>query len=135
MFIIEWIQEHESLLAIIGGLGILMFIGSIVAIPVIIAWMPEDYFVRISHKPFERKPFRQILHVLKNVLGAFLLLSGLLLLLLPGQGILTILIGISLIDFPGKHRLQLRLVRMPKVRQSIQWIRAKVHHKPLIIPQ
>lgn len=134
MIILEWIQEHEGLLALIGGLGFLMFIGSIAAIPVIIAWMPEDYFVRISSRQLRRRPFRQVLHVLKNILGAVLLLSGILLLLLPGQGILTMVIGISLIDFPGKHRLQLRLVRMPKIRQSIQWIRAKVHHKPLLIP-
>ena len=134
MIILEWIQEHEGLLALIGGLGFLMFIGSIAAIPVIIAWMPEDYFVRISSRQLRRRPFRQVLHVLKNILGAVLLLSGILLLLLPGQGILTMVIGISLIDFPGKHRLQVRLVRMPKIRQSIQWIRAKVHHKPLLIP-
>ena len=134
MIILEWIQEHEGLLALIGGLGFLMFIGSIAAIPVIIAWMPEDYFVRISSRQLRRRPFRQVLHVLKNILGAVLLLSGILLLLLPGQGILTMVIRIRLIDFPGNHRLQVRLVRMPKIRQSIQWIRAKVHHKPLLIP-
>lgn len=134
MIILEWIREHEGLLALVGGLGFLMFLGSIAAIPLIIAWMPEDYFVRISRKPFRRRPFRQVLHVLKNILGFVLLLSGILLLLLPGQGILTMVIGISLVDFPGKHQLQLKLVRNPKIRHSIQWIRAKVHHKPLQIP-
>ncbi|MEX0331865.1 MAG: PGPGW domain-containing protein [Puniceicoccaceae bacterium] len=134
MTLLEWFKEHEALLAWSGGLGFLMFVASIAAIPIIIAWMPEDYFVRISRKPFKRKPLRQVLRILKNLLGLTLLLCGLILLLLPGQGILTIVIGISLIDFPGKHQLQLRLVQTPKIRQSIQWIRARVHHKPLIIP-
>ncbi|MEX0324981.1 MAG: PGPGW domain-containing protein [Puniceicoccaceae bacterium] len=134
MMFLEWIKENDALLAWSGVLGFLMFVVSIAAIPLIIAWMPEDYFVRISRKPFKRRPFRQVLRIFKNIFGLLLLLCGLILLLLPGQGILTIVIGISLIDFPGKHQLQLRLVRNPRIRQSIQWIRAKVHHKPLIIP-
>ena len=134
MAILEWIEQHEGLLALLGGLGFLMFAGSIIAIPIIIAWMPEDYFVRISRHPLQRRPLRQVLHVFKNILGVLLLISGLLLLILPGQGILTMVIGISLIDFPGKHKLQLRLVTVPKIRQSIQWIRQKVHHRPLQIP-
>ena len=131
---LEWIKAHDTLLALLGGLGILMFAGSLVAIPVIIAYMPEDYFIRITRHPMHRSPLRKVLHALKNVFGGILLVSGLLLLLLPGQGIITIVIGLSLIDFPGKHQLQIRLVSQPRIRKSIQWIRAKVHHKPLIIP-
>ena len=134
MEILEWIKANDTLLVILGGVGLLTFLGSLLAIPVIIAYMPEDYFIRIAKHPIERSPLRKVLHALKNVFGAILLLSGLLLLLLPGQGIITIVIGLSLIDFPGKHQLQIRLIRQPKIRQSIQWIRTKVHHKPLLIP-
>ena len=134
MEVIEWLRSHELLLALLGAVGIAMLIGSILAIPIIIAWMPEDYFVRISKTPVRQRPFRQFLHILKNLLGLILLLSGLLLLLLPGQGILTMVVGLSLIDFPGKHALQIRIVRQPRIRKSIEWIREKVHHKPLILP-
>jgi hypothetical protein len=134
MSLSSWIQDHQELLAIAGGLGMVLLLGSLLAIPIIVAVMPEDYFVRISQPPIRRRPFRQLLHILKNMLGTFLLLSGLLLLSLPGQGVLTIVIGLSIIDFPGKHALQIRLVRQPKIRQSIQWIRAKVHHRLLLIP-
>jgi hypothetical protein len=134
MRVVEWLRGHDILLAWLGGLGFLMFVASLLAVPVIIALMPEDYFVRISHAPIRRRPFRQVLHVLKNILGGFLVLVGLVLLLLPGQGILTMVIGLSLLDFPGKQSLQIRLVQVPRIRDSIQWLRAKVHHRPLILP-
>ncbi len=133
MPLIDWIQSHEVLIAWMGGLGLLVFLGSLVAIPVIIVLMPQDYFVRMERGLLQRKPLRQVLHVFKNVLGCILLLAGIAMLVLPGQGLLTILIGLSLIDFPGKHGLQLRLVRIPRIRRSIQWIRHKAGRPPLAL--
>jgi hypothetical protein len=114
-----------------GGLGLLVFVGSLVAIPVIIVLMPQDYFVRMESGIFQRRPLRQALHVMKNIFGAILVIAGIAMLVLPGQGLLTILIGLSLVDFPGKHRLQSRLVRIPRIRSSIQWIRHKAGRPPL----
>lgn len=133
MPLIDWIQSHEVLIAWMGGLGLLIFLGSLVAMPVIIVLMPQDYFVRMERGLLQRKPLRQVLHVFKNVLGCILLLAGIAMLVLPGQGLLTILIGLSLIDFPGKHGLQLRLVRIPRIRRSIQWIRHKAGRPPLAL--
>jgi hypothetical protein len=133
MPLIDWIQSHEVLIAWMGGLGLLVFLGSLVAMPVIIVLMPQDYFVRMERGLLQRKPLRQVLHVFKNVLGCILLLAGIAMLVLPGQGLLTILIGLSLIDFPGKHGLQLRLVRIPRIRRSIQWIRHKAGRPPLAL--
>ncbi len=135
MELLNWIQEHEVLLAVLGTSGFLLFIASLIAVPVIFAYMPEDYFMRVAQGFPKRKPFRQFLHILKNIFGVLFMLCGLILLLLPGQGILMIIIGISLIDFPGKHQLQIHLIKLPKVRNSVQWIRTKVHHKPLILPE
>jgi hypothetical protein len=59
---------------------------------------------------------------------------GVAMLLLPGQGILTILIGLMLIDFPGKRRLERRLVQQPSVWRAINWMRAKAHQPPLEMP-
>ena len=46
-------------------------------------------------------------------------------LVLPGQGILTMVIGFSIMDFPGKHRLNDRIVANRKIQQSLNWIRRK----------
>lgn len=131
---LRWIEENDVLLAILGGVSLLVFVGTILAIPLIVACMPQDHFLRGRRGPVRRTALRRTGHVLKNFLGGFLVLVGLLLLLLPGQGILTILIGISLIDFPGKQKLQVRLARLKGVQRSIQWIRKKTGHPPLIIP-
>ena len=72
--------------------------------------------------------------MLKNLLGAVLLLAGLVMLVTPGQGILTIMAGLWLLDLPGKRRGEQHLIGLPKVLSSINWIRRKAGHLPLRVP-
>ena len=65
---------------------------------------------------------------------AALLLLGLVMLLTPGQGVLSILVGISLLDIPGKRRLELSIIRREPVHNSMNWIRAKAGRPPLLLP-
>ncbi len=44
--------------------------------------------------------FRVIILVFKNFLGGVLVIGGLIMFLTPGQGILTLVIGILLLNFP-----------------------------------
>ena len=62
------------------------------------------------------------------------MLAGIAMLALPGQGILTILVGITLLNFPGKRRLELRIVRQRRVLRAINWMRAKAKRPPLVLP-
>ena len=71
--------------------------------------------------------------MLKNLFGVILLLGGMAMLVLPGQGILTILIGLSLLDFPGKRALERRIVGRPLVLQAINRIRRKFNKSPLLV--
>jgi hypothetical protein len=50
---------------------------------------------------------------------------------LPGQGVLTILAGLSLLSFPGKRRLQLRLLRIPAIHRAIDALRRRAGRPPL----
>ena len=63
---------------------------------------------------------------LKNLLGVGCLFFGVLLLVLPGQGVLTIVVGLALLDFPGKYRLQRRIVSQRTVLRTANriWRRA-----------
>lgn len=70
---------------------------------------------------------------LKNLVGVVFLLAGIAMLVLPGQGLLTVLIGISLIDFPGKHRLEARLVSQRLVLQAINAVRHRFGRPPLVL--
>ena len=71
----------------------------------------------------------------KNLLGVALVVVGILLSLpgVPGQGILTILLGIMLLDFPGKKKLEHKLVSRPQVRNAINKLRAKFGKPELVL--
>jgi len=113
-----------------------MFVGSLVAIPWIIVRLPADYFdIRVTrHWMSGRHPvLRALGHGVKNLAGAILLLAGIVMLFTPGQGVLTILIGVSMLDFPGKRRLEVRLVGQPAVFKALNSIRARFGHAPFVL--
>jgi hypothetical protein len=131
----------EALLSkdILSGLVVLSivgFIGSLIAIPLILVRLPSHYFdERHPRKWMENHHpvLRLIGHVVKNVLGFILLAAGIAMLVLPGQGILTMLIGISLVDFPGKRQLERKLIGQPAVLNTINKLREKFGQPPLTI--
>src|SRR5262252_3213160 len=120
-------------LAIISAIA---FVGTLIAIPFVLVRLPEDYFdVRVprtwmsGHHP----ALRLVGRVLKNIVGIVFLLAGISMLVLPGQGVLTILIGLSLVDFPGKQRLEARIVGHPRVLRTVNSLREKFGKPPFVI--
>jgi len=73
----------------------------------------------------------------KNILGVLLVVVGILLSIpgVPGQGLLTILLGIMLLDFPGKRRLEQNLLRRPQILKTINRLRARFGKQALEIDQ
>jgi hypothetical protein len=117
-------------------LSIIFFVGSLIAIPFILVRLPADFFdIRVPRPWMEdHHPVLRILgHLAKNVVGAIFLFAGFLMLFLPGQGILTMLIGVSMLDFPGKRKLEAKMIGLPAVLQAINGMRAKFGKPPLII--
>jgi len=119
-----------SVLVALGVFSAAAFVASLVAVPWFIARMPSDYFRR----PREARTLSGgaiVLHGLKNLLGALLVLAGILCLVLPGQGLLMIVMGLVLLDFPGKLRLERWLVNRRPVLRSINALRRRAHRPPL----
>jgi hypothetical protein len=117
-------------------LSIIFFVGSLIAIPFILVRLPADFFdIRVPRPWMEdHHPVLRVLgHLVKNVVGAIFLFVGFLMLFLPGQGILTMLIGISMLDFPGKRKLEAKLIGQPAVLNTINGMREKFGKPPLII--
>jgi hypothetical protein len=134
---LAWSHGHETLLWWVGALSILMFVGTLVALPIVVARLPADYFRRDPHAPRHHKQSAglRLLGLLgKNLLGIVLVCTGVAMLVLPGQGMLTMLIGLMLINFPGKRALEQRLVRQPTVLRAMNWIRAQAHQPALELP-
>ena len=124
--------EFLFLLSIVG------FVGSVIAIPWILIRLPQDYFCESHPRTWlkDRHPvLRLIALALKNFVGWILLLGGIAMLVLPGQGLLTILIGVSLMDFPGKRAIERKLVSRPLVLQAINRIRERFDRPPLVIEE
>jgi hypothetical protein len=112
------------------------FIGTLIAIPFIMVRLPADYFdIRVPRYWMQdsQPVLRWVGLIVKNAVGAIFLLAGFAMLFLPGQGILTMLIGISLLDFPGKRKLEAKIVGQPAVLQALNAMRAKFDKPPLTI--
>jgi len=117
-------------------LSIVFFVGSLIAIPFILVRLPADFFDIRVPRPWmkDHHPVLRVFgHLVKNVVGAIFLFAGFLMLFLPGQGILTILIGISMLDFPGKRKLEAKMIGQPTILSAINSMRERFGKPPLII--
>ena len=131
----QWISK-ETLVWISIGSGLGLLIGAN-AIPSIVIQMPDDSFsIAKRQNSLDRKPamVRVPLLILKNLLALVLILLGIAMLVLPGQGILSILLGVMLADFPGKLKLQQWILARPKIMESLNWLRRKFRRRPLLTP-
>jgi hypothetical protein len=113
---------------VIGIVSLAMFVGTLAAIPWIVRRLPADYFVRPP--PKRSLPVR----ILRNVLAVSLIAAGVAMLVLPGQGLVTILLGLSILDLPIKHRTLRWLLEKPKIQEGVQRLRSKVGKPPLALP-
>lgn len=130
----QWISADALVWMTIAS--IIGFIGSLIAIPWILIQLPSDYFdTRIPrHWMREHHPIlRMIGLIIKNIIGVVFLIAGFLMLFLPGQGLLTMLIGISFIDFPDKRKLEARLIGQPTLLNTINALRQRFKKNPLIL--
>ena len=115
----------------------LVWIGTLVAVPLIIVWLPEDYLTAeptisvVRRKaPLWRYPY----WIAKNIIGYILIIAGIIMLFIPGQGILTIVLGLTLINFPGKRKVIRRIFRFQRILKVINRLREKAHKPPLQMP-
>lgn len=131
---VTWIERYETLAWWLASISMVMFVLTLVLVPIVIIRIPQDYFV-IEHAGSRfaaRHPLlRTLWRTLRHVIGIILIVIGVLMLVLPGQGVLTILLGIMLLDFPGRHRLQYWMVSRPRVLRSINWLRQRSGKMPL----
>jgi hypothetical protein len=138
----EWLKNfwsHITLNEVLIGasLFLLSLTISFVALGIVMVKIPENYFSSHYERDFlPDSPFlvRWGAVIVKNIFGVFLVLLGIVLSLpgVPGQGVLTILLGLIMIDIPGKRPLEARIIKRPAVLNAINKLRAK-YSKPSLI--
>jgi Na+/H+ antiporter NhaD/arsenite permease-like protein len=126
---IESLKDLLSSTAVQVGLvafSIVAVAASILLVPRFLAKLPPNY-LQNGKEPDHSMPLK----VARNALGVVLVLLGVAMLLLPGQGLLTLLVGLLLVDFPGKHALVRRLMSKPKVLSLVNKLRSHRGAAPL----
>lgn len=121
-----------------SGLSLLGAVATLAGVPWVVARLPHDYFSRERRtvwRDADSQPLLAlVLGVAKNLIGAVLLLFGVIMLVTPGQGLLTILVGLLLLNFPGKFRLERWLVTRPGVLRALNWLRQRHGAQPFDDP-
>jgi hypothetical protein len=131
----KWLQMHQNLLGWAALASLIMFLGTLVAVPLLVIALPHNYLIE-QDMGLLRIPrlWRWPYLLIKNGIGAGLVLAGAAMLVLPGQGLLTLVIGLSLMNFPGKRRLIIRILSRPRVFRTINSLRDKARRPPLQWP-
>ncbi len=112
-----------------------MLLVSLALIPLLVSQIPANYFSQRPTPVKRHYSFRALLlSGVRNLCALLLLAAGILMLVLPGQGLLTILIALFVADLPGKQNLERKLMSQPKLLSSINWLRAKRGVAPLSPP-
>ena len=130
---LDWLGDNKVLMYTLTAASVVMFIVSLVATGILIVRLPADYFAHDKRPARAPEHARRgvLVKIGRNILGAVLVLTGLVMLALPGQGVLTVLVGIMLLDVPGKYRLEKWIVSRGKVLKGMNWLRAKWKKEPL----
>lgn len=134
-----WISDNQALLTWLAGASVVVFVGTLVAAPIVLLRIPADYFQRGAEARGRSEWSRRhpaaglALRIARNALGWVLIVAGLAMLVLPGQGVVVLLLGIALAEFPGKFRLQRWLISRPRVLKPVNRFRVKRGRPPLEI--
>ena len=129
---IDFLKDHAQWLI---TYSIVIFIATLILVPAIIVRLPVDYFSAIKRQKVDsRHPSIKILSItIKNILGAILLLAGFVMLFTPGQGLITLLTGMMIMNYPGKYKLERWLIIRFHLLTPINWYRARHDREPLAI--
>ncbi len=135
--------QVEAALALIGtwhpwalaALFALLFAGSVFLVPWAVVQIPADYFKQSARRPplwcHYPPALRLLMIVAKNIVGLLLVLVGVTLLFLPGPGMVTLVIGLLMLDVPGKFRFERWLLSHKFILQPVNWLRMKQHKEAL----
>ena len=137
----EWLQNFWETLTlqriIIGALALIVsLIVSYGAIMIVVVKLPANYFSsEYSSSLWSNKSFwiRWSAVIFKNIVGVLLILLGIGMTIGPGPGLLTILLGLVMLDIPGKRPLEAKIIKRPAVLSAINNLRARYKKSPLIV--
>ena len=123
----EFLSDYKIYLVWLGTLSFTIFIFSLLTIKWLVALIPSDYFIKKNNSEFRSNYpiFWLVSIIIKNLVGYTLIVGGILMLVLPGQGLFTIFVGLMLSNYPGKFYIERKFIAIPSVLRAINWLRKK----------
>ncbi len=135
---LDWIRANAATSLWIAGASLASLVGALAVVPWLVVRIPADYFAD-RERPARYRSRRQpplgwlILLMGKNMIGGLLVLTGITMLVLPGQGVLTIILGLALMNFPGKFQLERWIVSRGPTLRLINGLRRSRGRPPLVL--
>ena len=131
----EFLSNYKIYLVWLGSLSFIIFIFSLLTIKWLVALIPSDYFIKKNNSEFRSNYpiFWLVSIIIKNLIGYILIFGGILMLVLPGQGLFTIFVGLMLSNYPGKFYIERKFIAIPSVLRAINWLRKKSNTPPIKI--
>lgn len=128
----------QEVLLIASAASVFVFLATLAAVPWVVARLPHDYFSRERRAALRDMPqaplYTIFISVFKNLLGSLLVVLGVVMLVTPGQGLLILMAGLLLMNFPGKYRLERWLVMRRGVMRTLNWLRRRRGQVPFDTP-
>ncbi len=131
---LSWAAGHAQSLGLAAGLSVGALAVTVFASPWLVARLPADHFSRPPPPPATLGPARLAVLFARNAAGLAAVLIGLVMMVTPGPGLVMIVVGLSLADFPGRHALVARLAARPRVFAALNWLRRRRDAPPFIHP-
>lgn len=136
---LDWLSEHQTLLAWLFAASLVLFLATLIAAPILVTRIPPDYFTHAKRPPgmwaHRHRALRWTLLAVRTIVAVVVMAAGIAMLVLPGQGLLTLLIGFFLLDFPGKYRLERRIIARPRILKAVNALRRRRGRQPLQTPR
>ena len=132
--------SNDTLL-LLGGISAAVAVALFFLTPLLIVFLPKDYLVH-SLNSRSSTASKSLWHLVKllirNVLACIIIFLGILMLFLPGQGLLSIIIGFLMLDAPWKKRILKNLLlskRAPLVISKANALRSRFKKEPFNWPK
>ena len=131
---LSWLNQYTLVFSSLAALGVLLLVTSLVATPWLVARLPSDYLIKSGGRKKPRGFLRSAIYFARAAVGLVLVMLGFVLMLTPGPGLVVLIVGISLAEFPGKERLLVTIATQPNVLKSLNWMRTRRGKQPFEYP-
>lgn len=133
--IMIFFESYKSLILWLSSISLFIFLFSLVSMRWLAGLIPSDYFIKRNAPKLKTNNIFlwYLILIIKNILGYSLIIGGIMMLVLPGQGLFTIIIGLMLSNYPGKYYIEKRFIEIPAIFKSINWLRAKSNKPPIML--